>query len=83
MILVTDSFKRIEENSAWRAIFEGLKPVVVALILTSVLILGKSIENWWFSGTVLFISSILLIQYKVNFLWLMGIGGLIGIFLMW
>lgn len=80
MVLVSDTFKRFNQNRVWKSIFEGLKPVVVALILSSVVILGKSIENWWISGVIFLLSSILLIRYKINFLWLMIAAGIIGFF---
>lgn len=81
MILVSDTLKKIDQNPGWRAIFKGLKPVIVALMLASIVVLGKSIENWWLSGIIATISAVLIIRYKVNFLWLIGAAGLIGIFL--
>jgi chromate transporter len=81
MILVSDTLKKVDENPGWRAIFEGLKPVIIALMLASIVVLGKPIENWWISGIIATISAVLIIRYKVNFLWLIGAAGLIGIFL--
>ena len=82
MILVADTLKKVDQSPAWRAIFEGLKPVIVALMLSSIIVLGKSFENWWLSGIIAIISAVLIIRYQVNFLWLIGIAGLLGIFLM-
>jgi chromate transporter len=81
MILVSDMLKKVDDNPSWRAIFEGLKPVIVALMLSSIIVLGKSIENWWISGIIAIVSALLIIRYKVNFLWLIGVAGLLGIFL--
>lgn len=82
MILVSESLKKVIQKPGWRAIFEGLKPVIVALMLSSILVLGKNVENWWISGIIAVISAVLIIVYKVNFLWLIGVAGLIGIFFM-
>lgn len=79
MILVSDVFKTIEENHIWKAIFEGLKAVVIALIISSVLILGQTIEDWWLSGIIFGVSFILLLKFKINILWLIGFAGLSGI----
>ncbi|MEN8249430.1 MAG: chromate transporter, partial [Bacteroidota bacterium] len=84
MILVSDLFKRIEENIIWKAVFEGLKSVVIALIISSVLILGRPIvvgtlEEWWLSGIIFVVSFILLLRFKINILWLIGLAGLFGI----
>ena len=81
MILVSDTLKKVDKNPGWRAIFEGLKPVIIALMLASIVVLGKPIENWWISGIIATISAVLIIRYKVNFLCLIGAAGLIGIFL--
>jgi chromate transporter len=81
MVLVADSLKKIDQNPVWRAIFEGLKPVIIALMLSSIIVLGKSVENWWLSGIIVVVSAVLIIRYQVNFLWLIGAAGLLGIFL--
>ena len=81
MILVSDTLKKVDQNPGWRAIFEGLKPVIVALMLASIVVLGKSVENWLILGSIAAISVVLIIRYKVNFLWLIAVAGLLGIFL--
>jgi len=82
MILVSDRLKNIEQNSVWQAIFEGLRPVVVALMISSIIVLGVEVGNWWLSGPVGIISSILIIRYKVNFLWLIAVAGIFATFVM-
>jgi len=79
MILISEMFAKIENNKVWKAIFEGLKPVVIALIISSILILSQSIDDWWISGVVFIISSILLLRFNINFLWLIGAAGITGI----
>jgi chromate transporter len=82
MILVSELFKSIEHNHIWQAVFEGLKPVVVALIIASVLILGESVEGWWHAGVIFGLSFILLLRYEINILWLIGAAGLAGVLLL-
>ncbi len=82
MILVSDRLKNLEQNSAWQAIFEGLRPVVVALMISSIIVLAMEVEYWWLSGTVGIISAILIIRYKVNFLWLIAGAGIFATFVM-
>jgi chromate transporter len=81
MILVSDTISKVDRNPGWQAVFAGLKPVIVALMLASIVVLGKSIENWWFSSIIAIISAFLIIRYQVNFLWLIAVAGILGIFL--
>ena len=81
VVLVAKAFDSVSESPTMVAISEGLKPVVLALILSSIFILAGSIENWWFSSAALLVSAILILRFKVNFLWLMLIAGIISIIL--
>lgn len=82
MVMVSEIFKTVEQRNTWRAIFEGLKPVVVGLIIYSLYILGQTIDQWWVSGSIFIVASILLFKYKINILWLIGVAGLVGAFLL-
>lgn len=79
IILVADLFKKIDNNRHWLAIFEGLKPVVISFIISSLLILLEASSLLYFTIAVAIISAIMLIKYKVNYLYLILLFGTISL----
>jgi chromate transporter len=79
IIFIADIFKRATSNRYWLAILEGLKPVVVSFIISSLFILFEASSNVWFTFAVSVISAVLLIRFKVNYLYLILIFGVAGL----
>ena len=79
IILIADLFRKIDSNRHWLAIFEGLKPVVISFIISSLIILFEASSLFYFTIAVSVISAILLIKYKVNYLYLILIFGTISL----
>lgn len=80
MMLVSGVFEQLEKQSVWQAILKGIRPVVLALIIYSLLVLGSAIDNWQIAMPVAFLSLLLLYRFKINFLWLILPAGLLNIF---
>ena len=79
IIFIADIFKRVNDNRYWLAILEGLKPVIVSFIISSLFILFEASSNVWFTFAVSAISAVLLIRYKINYLYLILIFGVAGL----
>jgi len=82
IIFIADIFKRITNNRYWLAILEGLKPVVVSFIISSLFILFQASSNQWFTFGVALITAFLLLRFKLNYLYLIVVFGLVGLFLL-
>ncbi|MCH7515491.1 MAG: chromate efflux transporter [Bacteroidetes bacterium] len=79
IIFIADIFKRVNDNRYWLAILEGLKPVIVSFIISSLFILFEASSNVWFTFAVSAVSAVLLIRYKINYLYLILIFGVAGL----
>jgi chromate transporter len=79
IIFIADIFKRATSNRYWLAILEGLKPVVVSFIISSLFILFEASSNVWFTFAVSALSAVLLIRFKINYLYLILIFGIAGL----
>lgn len=79
IIFIADIFKRATSNRYWLAVLEGLKPVVVSFIISSLFILFEASVNVWFTFAVSALSAVLLIRFKINYLYLILIFGVAGL----
>ncbi len=79
IIFIADIFKRATSNRYWLAVLEGLKPVVVSFIISSLFILFEASSNVWFTFAVSALSAVLLIRFKINYLYLILIFGIAGL----
>ena len=79
IIFIADIFRRATNNRYWLAILEGLKPVVVSFIISSLFILFEASSNVWFTFAVSAVTALLLIRFKINYLYLILIFGVAGL----
>lgn len=79
IIFIADIFKQATNNRYWLAVLEGLKPVVVSFIISSLFILFEASSNVWFTFAISALSAVLLIRFKINYLYLILIFGIAGL----
>ncbi len=81
MILLSSSLKNISRNVHWKAMLTGVKPMVIAFIIYSAMILAMPQDNILMMLAIAIISLIAIIRFKINYLYLVLIFGVVGIFI--
>lgn len=79
MISMGTLFEKIKDNSSVKSVLSGIRPVVVAFILYSVVVLLHSIGFNGFALLFVLIGFLLLIMTKLNAMFLICLGGLMGL----
>ncbi|MGL4848294.1 MAG: chromate transporter [Clostridium sp.] len=84
MILVTIAyfaFSRMKNSKIWNAALVGMKPALIALIISAFISLSRSAYRDWKEIVITIIAGILLFSKKVNLIFIVLICALLGLIL--
>ena len=79
--LIADLFSS-SQTGTWEPIIRGIKPVVVGLMLSSLWILLQGFDNYIYPIFAAVLAAFLIIRFKVHFLWLILVSGIIGVLIL-
>ena len=68
--ILAERVKIIKNSKYWKAMLEAIKPMVISFIIFSIWVLGNSVDNYIISSIIFILSTILLIRFKINYLYL-------------
>jgi chromate transporter len=71
---------RYQNTPLMRAIATGLAPLALGMIAATGMTLSKAADTNWLWALVTFVTVILVVRTKINPLWLLAIGALLGLF---
>ncbi len=78
MVVCTGLFHRIKESPMVQAVLRGVRPAVVGMIATAVLIVGQTMAPTWMSAVIFGASLISLLYFRVNAVWIIPVAGIAG-----
>lgn len=79
--IMASGFKKIENSLIWHAVLQGVKPMIISFVIYSVWIVAGTIQvDYLWSSIIAVISIIALLYFKINYLFLVSIFGVIGYF---
>ncbi|MGL5646264.1 MAG: chromate transporter, partial [Clostridium sp.] len=84
MILVTIAyfaFARMKNSKLWNAALVGMKPALIALIISAFISLSRSAYRDWKEIVITIIAGILLFSKKINLIFIVLICALLGLIL--
>lgn len=81
MIIFSEFLNKIKESVVIFAIFKGLRPAIIGMILSAAFSIGKGAELSWPSGIIFLIMLLLLMRFRMNAFYLIPLAGFAGIIL--
>jgi chromate transporter len=79
MLIFSDFLKRIKDSNIITAIFKGIRPAIIGMILSAAFTVGKGAEMVWPSAFIFLTVFVLLVRFKTNILYMIPLAGLAGI----
>jgi len=81
MIIFSGFLDRIKNSTAITAIFKGMRPAIIGMIISSAVNIGKGAVLAWPSVAIFLVVFGLLLKFRVNIVYLIPLSGLAGILL--
>ena len=81
MIIFSGFLDRIKKSNVINAIFRGLRPAIIGMIISSAFTIGKGAVMAWPSAAIFVIVFTLLVKFRVNVVYLIPLSGVAGIIL--
>lgn len=81
MILLSAKVEHVKNNIIWQKAMNGIKPMVISFILYSIWVIFSKIDYLEVAVPIFIIAAVLLVKYKVNFVYLVIASALLGIFI--
>jgi len=79
MIIFSRFLKIIQKSAEITAIFKGLRPAIIGMIISSAFTIGKGAVLAWPSATIFLTVFVLLIKFRLNVVYLIPLAGIAGI----
>lgn len=79
IILVVTVLSNIEHNTYVQGAFTGIKAAVSALILVTVIKMGKKILRTWFAWVLAILAFVAIIAFGINAMWVILVGAVLGV----
>ncbi len=81
MIIFSGFLDRIKKSNEINAIFRGLRPAIIGMIIASAFTIGKGAVMAWPSAVIFIIVFTLLVKFRLNVVYLIPLSGIAGIIL--
>ncbi|MEI7523104.1 MAG: chromate efflux transporter [Mariniphaga sp.] len=81
MIIFSGFLDRIKKSNTITAIFKGLRPAIIGMIISSAVNIGKGAAIAWPSLAIFLVVFGLILKFRVNIVYLIPLSGLAGILL--
>ena len=82
MIIFSGLLSKIKDSPKINAIFKGMRPAIIGMIISAAFTIGKGAVLAWPSAAIFLTVFILLVRFKVNVVWLIPLAGVAGVILL-
>ena len=81
MIIFSGFLDRIKESTQITAIFKGMRPAIIGMIISAAFTIGKGALLAWPSAVIFVVIFVLLVKFRLNVVYLIPLSGVAGILL--
>ena len=81
MIIFSGFIGKIKGSQKINAIFKGMRPAIIGMIISAAFTIGKGAALVWPSAFIFLIVFVLLVKFKLSVVYLIPLSGLAGVLL--
>ncbi|MDX1627329.1 MAG: chromate efflux transporter [Fulvivirga sp.] len=79
MVIIASKVHHLKNNKIWLRIMEGVRPMVISFIFYSIWVIFEGLSHYYFNIIIFVIGAYLMVMHKINFLYIMLGGAVLGL----